>query len=71
VARACEDREEWYEDKILMIAEAAPAGPRREMERRVGGLKRQLVRLRNRPRKALLPQTRKDARTPGSPLSRG
>jgi hypothetical protein len=53
VAAACEDREEWYHDQILMASERDAPGSIRERERAVGRLKRQLVRLRRRPRKAL------------------
>ena len=49
VAQACEDREEWYEDQILMTAQSTPPGPQRDRERGVGRLKRHLVRLRHRP----------------------
>nr|MEA2797302.1 hypothetical protein [Phenylobacterium sp.] len=49
VAQACEDREEWYEDQILMTAERTPSGPQRDRERSIGRLKRHLVRLRHRP----------------------
>ncbi len=50
VARACEFREERYEDQILMIAARTAPGPIREIEGSIGQLKRQLVRLRRRPR---------------------
>ena len=46
VAQACEWREEWYRDQIEMIAERTPPGPLRQMERSIGPLKRQIVRLR-------------------------
>jgi hypothetical protein len=49
VSDACEDREHWYEDQILMAAERTPPGPVAEMNRAVGSLKRHLVRLRHRP----------------------
>ena len=49
VAEACEFREEWYEDQILMLAESSPAGSAGERDRSVGRLKRHLVRLRHRP----------------------
>jgi hypothetical protein len=49
VAGACEDREAWYEDQILMAGDAARGASVRTLERRVGALKRQLVRLRHRP----------------------
>jgi hypothetical protein len=64
VAQACEFREEWYEDQILMLAEGSRAGPAGEAERSIGRLKRQLVRLRRRPG---TPKRKK----PGSPPSRG
>jgi hypothetical protein len=50
VAEACEFREDWYDDQIAMVAERTPPGPVRQMERAIGPLKRQLVRLRNRPK---------------------
>ena len=49
VAQACEWREDGYEDQILDIAMRTPPGPLRAMNRAVGPLKRQLVRLRHRP----------------------
>lgn len=49
VDQACEWREEWYADQILMASDGAVPGPVREMERAVGSLKRHLVRLRHRP----------------------
>ncbi len=49
VARACEDREEWYEDQILILAESTPPGRLTERKRSIGQLKRHLVRLRHRP----------------------
>jgi terminase small subunit-like protein len=53
VAQACEWREQWCYEQIEMVAEQTPPGPIREMERSIGPLKRQLVRLRHRPRKPL------------------
>jgi hypothetical protein len=64
VAQACEFREEWYEDQILMLAQTSPAGSVGEAERSIGQLKRQLARLRGRPGP---PKQKK----PGSPLPRG
>lgn len=49
VARACEDREDWYDDQILMISEAATPATLEVAKRQVGRIKRQLVRLRHRP----------------------
>jgi len=49
VARACEDREDWYMDQIALLAEAATPGNLTAVRRRMGPLKRQLVRLRHRP----------------------
>lgn len=49
VALACEQRDYWYEDQILMIAEDAGAGTVGIARRDIGRLKRQLTRLRHRP----------------------
>jgi hypothetical protein len=58
VRQACVDREDWYEDRILIAAErggsaasgaGAAAGPVGERARSIGLLKRALVRLRHRP----------------------
>ena len=51
VARACEDREDWYNDQLVLIAEAAGAGPGglAAAKRRGAPLARQLARLRHRP----------------------
>ncbi len=49
VAWACEHREDWYNDQIALIAESAAPGTAQETMRRMGPLKRQLVRLRHRP----------------------
>ena len=48
VTRACEFREDWYEDQILLIAERT-SGSIREMERATAPLRLQLARLRRRP----------------------
>jgi len=61
VAKACEWREEWYRDQIEMVAGRTPPGPIRQMERAIGPLKRQIVRLRHRPRKPLPPDPRRKA----------
>jgi hypothetical protein len=58
VARACEDREDWYYDQILIASEPDAPGSIREKARAVGRLKRQLVRLRHRPRIPLWVQPR-------------
>jgi hypothetical protein len=65
VAEACEWREEWLWGQVEDIAMRTPPGPIRQMERAIGPLKRQIVRLRNRPTKPLI------RKKPGSPLSRG
>lgn len=49
VAIACEQREDWYADRVFEIGMAAAPGAARAM----GPLKRQLVRLRNRPGRKL------------------
>jgi len=49
VAWACEAREDWYNDRIQMVAETTPLGPLREMKAALGPLLRQLTRLRHRP----------------------
>jgi hypothetical protein len=49
VARACEWREEWYRDQILMAAQDAAPGTAKETQRRIGALKRHLGRLCHRP----------------------
>jgi len=49
VRGACEDREHWYEDRILMAAEGAAPGTAAVRARAIGSLKQQLGRLRNRP----------------------
>jgi hypothetical protein len=49
VARACVDREHWYNDQILMLGDGATPAGANAARRRIGALKRQLVRLRNRP----------------------
>jgi hypothetical protein len=49
VAQACQDREDWHHDQILTLAESAPAGAVPAARRRIGALRRQLVRLRHRP----------------------
>jgi hypothetical protein len=49
VARACEWREEWYRDQILMAAQDAAPGMAEETQRRIGALKRHLGRLCHRP----------------------
>ena len=49
VAQACEDREDWYRDRILAIAETATPGTLGATRRRRGQLLRHLVRLRHRP----------------------
>lgn len=49
VAQACEDREDWYMDQIVMLAAAAGPGTAGIMRRRIGRLKRRLVQLRHRP----------------------
>jgi hypothetical protein len=69
VAMACEWREDWYYDQIEDIARRTPPGPVREMNRAVGPLLRQLVRLRNRPgtrrrtrRELLAPEAKPEGR---------
>ena len=57
VTRACDWREEWYADQIEMIAQDGP-GPVCARARAIGQLKRQLARLRHRPRKPLYPNPR-------------
>jgi hypothetical protein len=64
VAQACAFREDWYHDQIELVAQQTPPGPVREMERSIGPLKRQLVRLRHRPRKPLYPEPRRKTRPP-------
>ena len=49
VRGACEDREHWYEDRILMAAEGAAPGTAAVRARAIGSLKQQLGRLRHRP----------------------
>jgi hypothetical protein len=56
VAKACEWREEWYADRIQMAAERTAPGSVCDKARAIGPLKRQIVRLRNRPTKPLYPQ---------------
>ena len=67
VAKACEWREWWYLDQIEMVAQETPPGPIREMERSIGPLKRQIVRLRHRPTKPLPPERRKDRKVQAPP----
>ncbi|HEX3365667.1 hypothetical protein [Phenylobacterium sp.] len=67
VEDACRWREEWLQDQIEMVAQEPPPGPIREMERAIGPLKRQLVRLRHRPRKPLYPAPRRKGEAPTSP----
>jgi hypothetical protein len=62
VARACEWREDWFHDQILIIADRTVPAPVREMERSIGSLKRQLIRLRNRPHKPLYAHRRVKSR---------
>ena len=47
VTRACDDREDWYLDRMV----AAGGGAGRAARRGTAGLSRQLTRLRNRPGK--------------------
>lgn len=49
VARACDWREEWYHDQILMAAQDATPQTACEIQRRIGALKRHLGRLHHRP----------------------
>ncbi|HEX2801583.1 MAG TPA: hypothetical protein VHN73_05930, partial [Phenylobacterium sp.] len=58
VARACALREEMLQDRMSDYALGVPPGPIRQMERAIGPMKRQIVRLRNRPRKPLWPTRR-------------
>jgi hypothetical protein len=67
VERACHWREQWFYDQIEMVAEETPPGPVREMERAIGPLKRQLVRLRHRPHKPLYPTPKRKGEAPTSP----
>ena len=67
VAQACEWREYWYQDQIEDIVTRMPPGPVREMNRAIGPLLRQLVRLRHRPG-----ATRRPASSPpAEPRGRG
>lgn len=50
VTQACEHREDWYHDQIQLIAERMSGASARDLDRTMGPLKRQLVRLRRRPR---------------------
>ena len=65
VALACEHREDWYHDEIEWIAQQTPPGPIREMDRAIGPLKRQLVRLRHRPTKPLYPTPKRQRPSAG------
>jgi len=49
VARACEERETWYNEQLIEIAQAARPGTVMATRRLMGPITRQLVRLRNRP----------------------
>jgi hypothetical protein len=67
VAQACEFREEWYENQILMIAESSSPGSAAVRERSVGRLKRHLVRLRHRPGTPHRPRLRGNERAGAPP----
>lgn len=49
VAWACEARDDFLHEQVCEVAERTPPGPIREMNRAVGPLLRQMVRLRHRP----------------------
>jgi hypothetical protein len=49
VAWACHHREDWYHERITLIAETATPGNLKAARRQMGPLLRQLVRLRHRP----------------------
>jgi hypothetical protein len=49
VARACDDREDWYIDQMTVIADEAGAVSADELRRRMSPLARQHARLENRP----------------------
>jgi hypothetical protein len=49
VARACDDREDWYHDRILAIAETVTPGTVTATRKRMSPLVRQLGRLKHRP----------------------
>ena len=51
VRQACVHREDWYEDQLYEIAMSVEPGTVMATKRRMGPLKRQLCRLRNRPGK--------------------
>ena len=49
VAQACEDREDWYHDQIMMIAEAVRPGGVGAARKAMAPLNARLVRLKKRP----------------------